>query len=87
MIQKRGYHVLMHSNILISSELITIRFTSTNYTTQIKRESPLPKHPDLFSSFPSVAAGEQRIDYNRSRSPTAPRAHNSQGKVAGYDFV
>ncbi|TIA87852.1 hypothetical protein E3P99_02907 [Wallemia hederae] len=34
-------------------------------------ESPLPKHPDLFSSFPSVAAGEQRVDYksSRSRSP------------------
>jgi hypothetical protein len=51
-------------------------------------ESPLPKHPDLFGSFPSAAAGEKyvelcvtfqfRIDYvNRRRkpfeSPSAPR--------------
>ncbi|CDO72342.1 hypothetical protein BN946_scf184977.g39 [Trametes cinnabarina] len=30
-------------------------------------ESPLPKHPDLFSSFPSAAAGEKKPD-----SPSAP---------------
>lgn len=24
-------------------------------------ESPLPKHPDLFSSFPSIAAGEKYV--------------------------
>jgi len=24
-------------------------------------ESPLPKHPDLFGSFPSAAAGEKYI--------------------------
>ncbi|KAH8835210.1 Pkinase-domain-containing protein [Flagelloscypha sp. PMI_526] len=35
------------------------------------KESPLPKHPDLFGSFPSVAAGEKK---HRFSSPTAPRA-------------
>ncbi|GHJ89195.1 hypothetical protein NliqN6_5597 [Naganishia liquefaciens] len=32
-------------------------------------ESPLPKHPDLFSSFPSQAAGERRKTF---ASPAAP---------------
>ncbi|KAF7310646.1 Pkinase-domain-containing protein [Mycena chlorophos] len=32
-------------------------------------ESPLPKHPDLFGSFPSVAAGEKR---RKPYSPSAP---------------
>jgi hypothetical protein len=27
----------------------------------VDRESPYPKHPDLFSSFPSVAAGEKYV--------------------------
>jgi len=40
-------------------------------------ESPLPKHPDLFGSFPSVAAGEKkRID-----SPSAPQ------RVADYNLL
>jgi len=33
-------------------------------------ESPLPKHPDLFSSFPSAAAGERRR--KPYESPPAP---------------
>ncbi|EJD04187.1 Pkinase-domain-containing protein [Fomitiporia mediterranea MF3/22] len=33
-------------------------------------ESPLPKHPDLFSSFPSVAAGEK--PRKKPDSPAAP---------------
>lgn len=33
-------------------------------------ESPLPKHPDLFSSFPSAAAGERRR--KPFDSPSAP---------------
>ncbi|TIB63136.1 hypothetical protein E3P77_03636 [Wallemia ichthyophaga] len=49
-------------------------------------ESPLPKHPDLFSSFPSVAAGEQRVDYSRSRSPGRERG-DGFGRVAGYSPV
>ncbi|KAI0662716.1 Pkinase-domain-containing protein [Cubamyces menziesii] len=32
-------------------------------------ESPLPKHPDLFGSFPSAAAGEKR---RKPDSPSAP---------------
>ncbi|KAJ2919036.1 hypothetical protein MD484_g1393, partial [Candolleomyces efflorescens] len=37
-------------------------------------ESPLPKHPDLFGSFPSAAAGEKR---RKPDSPSAPvRAAN-----------
>ncbi|KAF8898575.1 Pkinase-domain-containing protein [Infundibulicybe gibba] len=35
-------------------------------------ESPLPKHPDLFGSFPSAAAGEKRR--KPFDSPSAPRA-------------
>ncbi|KZS92942.1 Pkinase-domain-containing protein [Sistotremastrum niveocremeum HHB9708] len=35
------------------------------------RESPLPKHPDLFASFPSLAAGEKR---RKPYSPSAPNA-------------
>ncbi|CAL1696052.1 unnamed protein product [Somion occarium] len=34
------------------------------------KESPFPKHPDLFGSFPSVAAGEKRR--KAFDSPTAP---------------
>ncbi|KAI9632088.1 kinase-like domain-containing protein [Dioszegia hungarica] len=33
-------------------------------------ETPLPKHPDLFASFPSVAAGERR--HRLLKSPLAP---------------
>jgi len=40
-------------------------------------ESPLPKHPDLFSSFPSIAAGEKRV---KVRSPSAPQ------RVANYQM-
>ncbi|VDB84466.1 unnamed protein product [Peniophora sp. CBMAI 1063] len=35
------------------------------------QESPLPKHPDLFSSFPSAAAGEKRRKpFESPRAPT-----------------
>jgi len=34
-------------------------------------ESPLPKHPDLFGSFPSIAAGERRR--KPFDSPSAPQ--------------
>jgi len=37
-------------------------------------ESPLPKHPDLFGSFPSAAAGEKKR--KPFDSPTAPRGAN-----------
>jgi len=39
-------------------------------------ESPLPKHPDLFGSFPSAAAGEKRR--KPFDSPTAPRGAHHQ---------
>jgi len=39
-------------------------------------ESPLPKHPDLFGSFPSAAAGEKRR--RPFDSPTAPRGGNNR---------
>lgn len=32
-----------------------------NLTNWIHRESPYPKHPDLFGSFPSAAAGEKCV--------------------------
>ncbi|KAI0094714.1 Pkinase-domain-containing protein [Irpex rosettiformis] len=34
------------------------------------RESPFPKHPDLFGSFPSAAAGEKRKPYESPPAPT-----------------
>jgi hypothetical protein len=39
------------------------------------RESPYPKHPDLFGSFPSAAAGEKYVSLSCSLFPhilTAP---------------
>ncbi|QRV97620.1 cyclin-dependent kinase [Ceratobasidium sp. AG-Ba] len=41
-------------------------------------ESPLPKHPSLFGSFPSLAAGEKR------RKPDSPSAPN---RVADYKLL
>lgn len=38
-------------------------------------EQPLPKHPDLFPSFPSVASGERR--HRLLASPPAPVAHGA----------
>ncbi|KAL1408838.1 hypothetical protein Q8F55_005652 [Vanrija albida] len=40
-------------------------------------EQPLPKHPDLFPSFPSVASGERR--HRLLASPPAPAAHVEKG--------
>jgi len=42
------------------------------------KESPLPKHPDLFPTFPSLAAGERR---KKAPSPSAPKG------VAGYGIL
>ncbi|TFK41010.1 kinase-like domain-containing protein [Crucibulum laeve] len=42
-------------------------------------ESPLPKHPDLFGSFPSAAAGEKRR--KPFDSPSAPT------RAADYKFI
>ncbi|KAF8711855.1 Serine/Threonine protein kinase, catalytic domain, partial [Rhizoctonia solani] len=44
----------------------------------IFRESPLPKHPSLFGSFPSVAAGEKR---RKPDSPSAP------SRIADYKLL
>ncbi|KAF8604061.1 Pkinase-domain-containing protein [Ceratobasidium sp. AG-I] len=41
-------------------------------------ESPLPKHPSLFGSFPSLAAGEKK---RKPDSPSAP------GRVADYKLL
>ncbi|KAG9102711.1 hypothetical protein FRC06_001387 [Ceratobasidium sp. 370] len=41
-------------------------------------ESPLPKHPSLFGSFPSLAAGEKR---RKPDSPSAP------GRMADYKLL
>ncbi|KAI1797776.1 Pkinase-domain-containing protein [Ganoderma leucocontextum] len=41
-------------------------------------ESPLPKHPDLFGSFPSAAAGEKR---RKPDSPSAP------ARIAEYKLL
>lgn len=45
-------------------------------------ESPLPKHPDLFPSFPSLAAGEKRR--KAFESPSAPQRAKGQTE---YDYV
>ncbi|KAI0322690.1 Pkinase-domain-containing protein [Amylostereum chailletii] len=48
-------------------------------------ESPLPKHPDLFGSFPSAAAGEKRR--KPFDSPSAPvRAADYKLLTAGDDY-
>lgn len=44
-------------------------------------ESPLPKHSDLFSSFPSVASGDA-LPKSMYASPSAPAREDN-----GYDFV
>ncbi len=56
-------------------------FSLTQYS-----ESPLPKHPDLFGSFPSAAAGEKSVSIllshirhlltasSRRRKPDSPSA-------------
>ncbi|KAG8785103.1 hypothetical protein FRB91_002434 [Serendipita sp. 411] len=45
-------------------------------------ESPLPKHPDMFPSFPSLAAGEKRR--KPFESPRAPERAKAQVE---YDYV
>jgi len=42
-------------------------------------EAPVPKHPDMFGSFPSAAAGERRR--KPFNSPTAP------ARVAGQNLL
>lgn len=37
------------------------------------RESPFPKDPEMFPTFPSIGAGERRV-----RSPSAPHATHGQ---------
>jgi len=44
------------------------------------KEAPLPKHPDLFGSFPSLAAGEKKP--KAYESPSAPVHQRKE-----YDFV
>jgi cell division cycle 2-like protein len=75
-----------HYNTCISGESLSLVLTSLT-PVYLKSESPLPKHPDLFGSFPSAAAGEKYVSYlifstesfkhiNRKRrpfdSPSAP---------------
>ncbi|KIM48051.1 hypothetical protein M413DRAFT_16092 [Hebeloma cylindrosporum] len=45
-------------------------------------ESPLPKHPDLFGSFPSAAAGEKRR--KPFDSPTAPHRLENYKIIPNY---
>ncbi|KDQ63776.1 hypothetical protein JAAARDRAFT_148442 [Jaapia argillacea MUCL 33604] len=48
------------------------------------KESPLPKHPDLFGSFPSAAAGEKRRKFD---SPSAPRHAIDYKLITDFDLV
>ncbi|TFK30581.1 Pkinase-domain-containing protein [Coprinopsis marcescibilis] len=47
------------------------------------KESPLPKHPDLFGSFPSAAAGEKR---RKPDSPSAPARAQNYKLVTEFDI-
>ncbi|EAU92872.2 cmgc/cdk/pitslre protein kinase [Coprinopsis cinerea okayama7 len=47
-------------------------------------ESPLPKHPDLFGSFPSVAAGEKRRVV--PDSPSAPARAANYKMITEFDI-
>ncbi|KAA1083925.1 hypothetical protein PGT21_011800 [Puccinia graminis f. sp. tritici] len=46
-------------------------------------ETPLPKHPDAFQSFPSVAAGEKA----KFDSPSAPHRDEDQAQNNRYDLI
>ncbi|KAF8475444.1 Pkinase-domain-containing protein [Gautieria morchelliformis] len=48
-------------------------------------ESPLPKHPDLFGSFPSLAAGEKRR--KPFESPSAPQRRADYKLLTDFDPV
>lgn len=48
------------------------------------RENPLPKHPDLFPSFPSQAAGERR--HKLLASPSAPVREDREAKAELTDL-
>ena len=50
----------------------------------MNRENPLPKHPDLFASFPSQAAGERR--HNWRPSPEAPIREDRLAKAELTDL-
>ncbi|WAQ84627.1 hypothetical protein PtA15_5A200 [Puccinia triticina] len=46
-------------------------------------ETPLPKHPDAFQSFPSVAAGEKA----KFDSPSAPHREEGRAQSNRYDLI
>ncbi|KZT30356.1 Pkinase-domain-containing protein [Neolentinus lepideus HHB14362 ss-1] len=48
------------------------------------KESPLPKHPDLFGSFPSAAAGEKRR--KPFDSPSAPQRLADYNLITDFDL-
>lgn len=48
-------------------------------------ESPLPKHPDLFTSFPSLAAGEKRR--KPFDSPSAPQRAANYKLLSDFDSI
>ena len=51
----------MPLNILISGNILVFNSYAWMLMRSVYSESPLPKHPDLFSSFPSLAAGERCV--------------------------
>ena len=76
---------------------VTSRPDDTSLTVHFS-ESPAPKHPDLFSSFPSVAAGEKLVSLTRISSCliifSAHRPHkkpfdspSAPVRAAGYQFL
>ncbi|KAJ4486323.1 Pkinase-domain-containing protein [Lentinula aciculospora] len=51
---------------------------------EVHRESPLPKHPDLFGSFPSAAAGEKKRKV--FDSPSAPARASDYKVLTEFDM-
>ena len=57
--QRRGFLRKRPWTIHISGTKVVVWFWSCRNYLAFSSESPLPKHPDLFGSFPSAAAGEK----------------------------
>jgi cell division cycle 2-like protein len=51
----------------------------------MNRENPLPKHPDLFASFPSQAAGERKHKWMASPSAPAREDRMAQAELTDLD--
>ncbi|KNE89878.1 hypothetical protein PSHT_01166 [Puccinia striiformis] len=62
---------------------ITHAISVINLLNFIFSETPLPKHPDAFQSFPSIAAGEKA----KFDSPSAPHRDEDRAQNNRYDLI